>query len=305
MRFKGLDLNLLVALDVLLERQSVSRAAEQLHLSQPAVSAALARLRQYFGDPLLVPDGKRMIPTAHALRLKPLLATVLGELGGLVAVSPAFEPATSTRNFRIGASDYLVIVLFAPLLRRLAAIAPGITVDLLPTSELVQRQLETGEIDVLVIPADHLSHDHPAEELFSEQHVVAGWSEHPAFAGPMTLETFVDYGHVVVEIGHQFRTSVAEFNMRRLGIERRVDVTVSSFSVAAALLVETTRLAVLHERMAQHAAATLPIAYRPLPFELPILREMVQYHRTRGDDPGLRWLIAQLHASINGIEAAR
>jgi hypothetical protein len=121
MRFKGLDLNLFVAFQVLLERQNVSRAAEDLRLSQSAVSAALARLRQYFDDPLLIADGKRMIPTAHAMRLKPLVAELLADAAGIVAVSSNFDPATAVRHFRIGTSDYIGTVAIAPLLRRLAA----------------------------------------------------------------------------------------------------------------------------------------------------------------------------------------
>jgi LysR family transcriptional regulator, nod-box dependent transcriptional activator len=298
MRFKGLDLNLLVALDVLLARQSVSRAAEQLHLSQPAVSAALARLRDYFRDPLLVPDGKRMIPTPHALRLKPLLATVLADVGGLVAVSPAFDPANSTRRFRVGASDYLTIVLFAPLLRRLAAEAPGISIELLPPNDVIQRQLEGGDLDLLILPSPHISPEHPSEDMFTEKFVVAGWRRHRAFLSGMTVEAFKDCGHIVVEIGNLFRASVAEFDMKRMGIERRVEVTVSSFSVVPDLLVETQRLAVMHERLARHAAKTLPIDFVPLPFDLPPMREVVQYHRTRSDDPGLRWLIDALREHV-------
>ncbi|HSI16835.1 MAG TPA: LysR family transcriptional regulator, partial [Sphingomonas sp.] len=106
MRFQGLDLNLLVALDVLIEERSVSRAAERLHLSQPAMSAALRRLRDYFNDPILAAHGKKMIPTPHALRLRGALRTLLTDVERMVSLSTQFDPATSQRRFRIGTSDY-------------------------------------------------------------------------------------------------------------------------------------------------------------------------------------------------------
>jgi DNA-binding transcriptional LysR family regulator len=125
MRFKGLDLNLLICLDALLDLRNVTRAAEHLSLSQPAISAALARLRTFFADPLLVQNGKRMMPTPFALRLQPAIRAILEDVDGLVGSSPHFDPASSTRDFRICLSDYLASVLLAPLLRHLAQVAPG------------------------------------------------------------------------------------------------------------------------------------------------------------------------------------
>src|SRR3569623_714038 len=135
MRFNGLALNLLVALAVLLEERSVSRAAERLHLSQPAVSAALARLRAYFGDPLLVPQGRRMVPSAEALAMRRELEAILDSVSNLVVRSAGFDPTTSRRTFRICASDYLLAVLFPKLLPELARLAPAVGLDLLPPSE--------------------------------------------------------------------------------------------------------------------------------------------------------------------------
>ena len=297
MRLKGLDLNLLVALDALLATQSVSRAAERLHLSQPAVSAALGRLRTFFSDPILVSHGKRMIPTPFASRLKPLLAQVISDVDAMVSVSPHFDPAVSTRWFRIGASDYLTKVVFAGLLQRFARTAPGICIELIPPNDSIQQMLEAGELDLLLVPADHVSIRHPSQLLFEERHVVAGWSGNPVFKGTMTREAFDAAGHVAVEIGRIARASFAEMQLRMRGIERRIEVMASSFTVVPELLVETTRLAVMHERLAISASRHLPIAHAELPFEFPLMHEMLQYHHARGDDPGLQWLIAEIQAS--------
>ena len=123
MRFQGLDLNLLLALDVLIEERSVSRAAERLHLSQPAMSAALRRLRDYFNDPILAAHGKRMIPTPHALALREQLRALLTDIERMVSISTQFDPAQSERRFRVGASDYLTTVLFTRLVPQLERVA--------------------------------------------------------------------------------------------------------------------------------------------------------------------------------------
>ena len=118
MRFKGLDLNLLVALDALLETRSVSAAASRLNLSQPAMSAALSRLRDYFGDDLLVASGKRMYPTAYAETLYPQLKDCLAGLDSLISNPTLFDPKTSLRTFRIIGSDYVTAAALVPLISR-------------------------------------------------------------------------------------------------------------------------------------------------------------------------------------------
>lgn len=294
MRYKGLDLNLLVCLNALLEVQSVTRAAEQLNLSQPAISAALSRLRVFFGDPLLVPHGKRMLPTPYAMRLRPEISGVLGDVDSLIGISPYFDPATSNRAFRLCVSDYLSSVLIAPLLPRMESLAPNLKIELVPLSDNATAELDRGETDMLLTPEAYISDDHPAELLFEEEHVVAGWSENPLFAREIDMNVFQGAGHVAVEIGRINRASFAESFMRLRGIERRIEVRVSSFTLIPELLVETGRMAVMHRRLAEKASHHYPIIYAPLPFAMPPMREMAQYHRARADDAGLRWLIGML-----------
>ena len=222
MRFKGLDLNLLAALDVLLDERNVSRAAERLHLTQPAVSAALARLRDYFGDPILAPQGKRMIPTARALALRPMLKRLLTEVDTMVAQSTRFDPATSDRCFVIGVSDYLVTVLFPSILPALQQAAPGVRLDFHPPSEETRVAIDKGEIDLLLSPAEHCLPDHPAELLFNERHVVVGCTSNPLLAKPISEEDFYAAPHVAVRIGRVNRASFAETHLAERG-ERRID----------------------------------------------------------------------------------
>jgi len=298
MRFKGLDLNLLVALDALLAEQNVSRAAERLHLSQPAVSAALGRLRLYFDDPLLVQHGKRMLPTPHAMRLKPMLKTLLADVDQMVTASARFDPATSNRRFRIGMSDFLTTIIGKGLTKRLGSIAPNVGLELIAPFDSIDEALDQGEIDLLITLVEHISPDHPADELFVERFVVAGWRDNPVFAKAMTANDFCNAGHVAVEIGRHHRGSFAESQLRRLGINRRIELLVSAFSVVPELLVGSNRLAIMHERLAMSAAAHLPITFVDLPFEFPRMTEMIQYHRSRDTDPGLKWLRAEIALAI-------
>lgn len=295
MRFKGLDLNLLVAFDVLLDESNVSRAAERMHLSQPAVSAALRRLRDYFNDPLLALHGKRMVPTPHAMALRPQVKQLLADVEAVIGRSTRFDPATSDRWFRICVSDYLSTVLFGALIPALQVAAPAIRLDLQPPSEDMPVLLERGEIDMVLTPDQHCTPGHPTELLFEERHVVAGWRGNPIMGSPISEEAFYGAGHVAVEIGRLSRVSFAEIHLRARGRDRRVEVIASSFSLVPELLVGSDRLAIMHERLAQTLTRRLPITWQPLPFDFPMMREMIQYHRTRVDDPGLRWLVAQIH----------
>ena len=151
MHFQKLDLNLLVALDALIEERSVSRAADRLNLSQSAMSSALSRLREYFGDELLVPVGRRMEPTALALNLAPAIREILQRIRVTIQARPSFDPATAERRFRVMTSDYLVEVLLADVLRELADTAPGIQMQILPS--------ERGLIRT-ILERRHRSHHH-------------------------------------------------------------------------------------------------------------------------------------------------
>jgi DNA-binding transcriptional LysR family regulator len=299
MRFKTLDLNLLVALDVLLEEQSVTRAAERLNVSQPAMSAALSRLREYFGEPLFILHGKRMIPTAAALRMQQPLKELLQDVEVLVTETTHFDPATSDRRFRIATSDFLLAVIFPALAQRLHLIAPGISLDIVPPSELTVPMLDQGELDLFISPEGNISPNHPSELLFEERSVVVGWAKNPVFKrGKLTADDFYRAGHVVVEIGRQARTSFSEECLKKSGRERRIEMRVHSFLTAPEMVVNTMKLTVMHERLARIFASRLDIAIAEMPFDFPVLREMIQYHQTRENDTGLRWLIDEIQRLV-------
>jgi len=298
MRFKGLDLNLIPLLHVLLQRRSTIRAAEELHISQPAISAALNRLRDYFKDPLFLVQGRQMVPTAFALQLQPHLLDFLADADVLVNTSAVFDPATSSRTFRIGVSDYLAIVLFRPLLQRLAREAPALAFELTALTEAMTSQIDRGEVDLVLSPTEYLSSENPVITLLEERYVVAGWAGNPLMHQPMTSAVFRSAGHVAVKIGRLNRSSFAESQLRALGVERRVELLTASFGLVAPLLVGTNRIAVMHERLAAHMADQVPIVTAPLPFDFPVLVEGLQFHRSRSNDAGLQWLVGQIQSEL-------
>jgi DNA-binding transcriptional LysR family regulator len=205
-----------------------------------------------------------------------------------------FDPATSDRWFHICLSDYLSTVLFPRLVPLLQKQSPRVRLNLQPPTDLALAQLEQGEIDVLLVPRENCLRDHPAELLFEERYVIAGWAGNPLLGQPVTEDSFYSANHVDVGIGSVDRHSFAEDQLQARGRERNVEVIASSFMQVPELLVGTARLTLMQERLARVLAARLPLAWQPLPFEFPVMREMIQYHRGRASDPSLGWLIARL-----------
>lgn len=290
MRLKGLDLNLLIALDVLLEEQNVSRSAERLHLSQPAASAALGRLRDYFKDELLVLHGKRMMLTPYARTLAPEVKRVLAQVDGLISMSNNFDPALSDRTFTLLASDFITAVVITPVLPVLQRIAPNIKLDIRLPGERALVDFERGEIDLMLYPESVMLPNHPAELLFEENYVVVGWNQNPIFDQPMTEQVFLDSAHVAVTVGSSRELAYAERQMATQGIERQIDIYAPSFSLVPWLLLGTNRLAVIQQRFAHMVVPVMPLCSAPLPVAIPPMREMVQYHGSRKADKGIAWL---------------
>lgn len=288
MRLDNFDLNLLVAFDVLMQEQSVTRAANRLNVTQSAMSASLKRLRESFQDDILSQHGKKLIPTPFALALQPEIAEKIFELRALIARQGRFDPRRSERHFRIAASDYVTTVLLAPLVTELLSEAPGIAFSFELPGPAQQVALANGELDLLLTPEAFVHPDHPCELVFEEHHVTVGWTGNPVVNAPMSKKTFEDAGHVAVSVGRQF--TFAEQWFRSQGIERRIVVRAPSFIQAPYLVPETNLLCVMHERLARLMAARLPLRVVETPFDLPPMREMMQFHATRAADPGLSWL---------------
>lgn len=288
MRLDNFDLNLLVAFDVLMQEQSVTRAANRLNVTQSAMSASLKRLRESFQDDILAQHGKKLTPTPFALSLQPEIAEMIFDLRALIARQGRFDPAQSERHFRIAASDYVTTVLLAPLVNALVSEAPGIAFSFELPGPAQQVALANGELDLLLTPEAFVHPDHPCELVFEEHHVIVGWTGNPVVDAPISKQAFEDVGHVAVSVGRQF--TFAEEWFKSQGIERRIVVRAPSFIQAPYIVPETMLLCVMHERLARLMATRLPLRVLEMPFAIPPMREMIQFHATRKEDPGLSWL---------------
>ena len=291
MRFKGLDLNLLVAFEAIMAGRSVSRAAERVNLSQPAMSNALARLRSYFGDDLLIAHNKRMYPTPFAETLLPQVQAALATMEGVVATSRHFDPATSNRTFRVMASDYIANAVLFPIITRLAAVAPGVRIELLLPSQRRIELLDNGGIDLLITLEPYVTPALPSDFLLEDEYRLVGRVGHPALTAGASRDVMLAHGHVLVAIGEERLPSFGDAYLDRIGIQRRVAMTVPSFAMLPWLLQETDWLALMQGRLAALMESRFAIASAPPPVAIPKLVEMAQYHVTRANDPGLRWLI--------------
>ena len=288
MRLDNFDLNLLVVFDVLMQEQSVTKAANRLNVTQSAMSASLKRLRGSFQDDILAQHGKKLIPTPFALALQPEIAEKIFQLRALIARQGRFDPRRSERHFRIAASDYVTTVLLAPLVNALLSEAPGIGFTFELPGSASQDSLANGELDLLLTPEVFVHPDHPCELVFEENHVTVSWAGNPLAETGLSEQAFTEAGHVAVSVGRKF--TFAEQWFRSEGIERRIVVRAPSFIQAPHLVPETMLLCVMHERLAKYMAERLPLRIVQTPFAIPPMREMMQFHATREADPGLSWL---------------
>jgi LysR family nod box-dependent transcriptional activator len=299
MDFGGLDLNLLVALDALFAEKSVSRAGERLHLSQSATSGALARLREAFHDDLLVQVGRKMTLTPLAEGLIEPVRDFLVHAETILNSSPAFDPVSSTRKFRLMMSDYVQTVVMTEALPRLQQLAPGISLELFWNVEGIAEPLERGEFDLAVTPTRYLSPEHPSEPLFDDEFICLVWSGNTRIKRDLSLETYLSLGHVVVRFGRvQQLPSVDEWFVERFGHQRKIEVVTTAFNLVPQLLIGTSRVATLHRRLATFYQRYLPLKLIAPPLEIPRLEESMQWHRSRDRDPGTLWLRSALKTAV-------
>lgn len=302
MRFHHLDLNLLVALDVLLEEQNITRAAERLHMTQSATSGVLGRLRTFFEDELLVQVGRKMQPTPYALELAKPVREVLLTIRSSITAKPVFDPASSKRHFRLITSDYLISVLFAQVIQRIHQEAPHITFEMLSPGDNSAELLMRGEIDLMIVPERYIIEGHPAQLLFEEEHVCVVWRDNALVGDSLTLEQYMQMGHISVGFGRNRHLSIEDWFMSQYGFNRRLEVITNDFNTLPQLLVGTQRVATMHRRLAELYAQYLPLRMLPPPVQIPVMREYMLWHRSMEGDPMHRWLRERISAFIQRLD---
>src|SRR5436305_14500384 len=293
---KGTDLNLLVSLHARIDEANVTRAAARLNVSQPALSAQLARLRGLFHDPLLVPSrtGRGMIPTARALELRVPLHVALKELETVVKRPSAFDPLKADRSFVIAASDNATVVLGVGLIEHIQKIAgPGLRVSFRsPSADLIAPQLEPGEVDLLIGSERMVPTDMRTRRLVEERYLMAQRKGHPRGKKRLDLKTYCSLSHVLVSTsGGSFRGDIDE-QLEKVGRRRNVVLSIHQFILAPMFLRITDYVATLPARFVDRFTDDLDTF--ELPFKARGFTLSAAWHPRNQADPAHIWLREQL-----------
>lgn len=309
------DLNLLVLLEVVLEERHVGRAAERLSLSPSAVSHGLGRLRKLLNDPLFVRTPKGVTPTDRATELAAPIADVLARARNVISTAAPFDPATSTRRFKIGAPDGVSAVFLPPLLAELRQTAPNIDISLrqsLPTQGETSPErawrgafadLEARATDVAVIPSDDIPARFHRRTLYEEDFVIAMRAGHP-FADDPTLARYCRMQHLVVSLTGDAYGFVDEVLAKR-DCSRRIALTVPNFMFALAVIGETDLLCALPRRFAGLHAARFNVVSLDAPLPLGSFRLNAVAPEAAMMDAGLTWLFDTLCGPQRSARNAR
>ena len=281
----SLDLNLLVSLDALLQQRSVTRAAAQMGLSQPALSASLARLRRHFGDELLTRVGNEYRLTTLAVQLKELTRIALSGVERVFAAQPEFDPASSTREFTLLVSDYVVAILGDTVAELLAEEAPHTRLRLTPHSPAMVERADQVLLtaDLLLLPHGFVS-DLSHRDLYRDEWVCVVAAGNPVVAEGLTVEDLETLPWVATYHGQTASTPAAR-QMRMLGIEPRVQVVNESFLTVPALITGSDRIALLQRRLVDQLPLDTGIRALPVPFDAGPLIEAMWWHPVFDDDP--------------------
>ena len=298
MNLAGIDLNLLVAFDALMEERNVTRAGRRVGLSQSAMSNALQRLRAALGDELFVraPDGMRPTPRAEDLTT-PLRRALLDIRGALDAAG--FDPTTPARRFTLSLGDYATAVLGAPLAGLVRAGAPGVDLRVIANSNKeVPAQLDAGEADLaqawFPAPPARLMH----ATLYEESYVCVMRPDHPLAEGPLTLERYASWPHLLISPRGD-DAGFADEALAQYGLSRRVAMTVPHFTAALLVVARSDLISTVPKRIAGALPGNAGLRVRELPYKSFRVPITLFWHPRVDSHPAHRWLRGLL------VEAAR
>jgi len=297
---RNLDLNLLKALDALLDERSVTRAADRLALTQPAVSGMLARLRDSFDDPLFVRAQRGIVPTLRAEQLAAPVKQLLADIEGMLQLQ-VFDPSVASITIRLASTDYALRAVVVPFLNALKKRAPNIRASVQPVdNQLLLTQLDRGDIDLaLVTPQSTPPGSHTAA-LFDERYICMTRDGHPdTLSGEISLDRFCALDHVLVSpAGGSFR-GVTDDALEGIGRARRVISSVSSFLVLPDLLAQSDLIAVVPSRLARHRDGLCVV--EP-PVDIPGFSKTLAWHERTHHDEAHRWIRSLMIETVKNLD---
>lgn len=294
-------MNLLVALDALLEEQSVTGAAARLRTSAPAMSRTLGRIRRVLGDPVLVRAGRNLVPTPRALELRADVHAVVQQARGLLTPHAAPDPARLARQFTLQTSDMLLAALATPLTALAQEQAPGVSLRFLPESVEDTPALRDGRVDLEIGVLDHLDPETRTESLTELRLVGAVRPGHRlATARRVTPRAFAAADHISVSRKGRRRGPIDD-RLAELGLERRVPVAVPSHTVGLFLAQSSDLVCLAPAVLARHCVEALGLRTFPVPLELPPLDIGMAWHPRNDADSAHRWLRERVREAFAGL----
>ncbi len=287
---RNVDLNLLVAFDVLMRERHVTRAARRLGVGQPAMSASLSRLRHLFHDDLLVKQGAEMTPTVRALALEPEIRRFLKDVERLIVERDHFDPATSTRSFTLRMSDLLSFLFLPDLLTQIGVAGSGVTLEVRHLSpDATIDALERNELDLAVSTGLDVPKSIECRGILEDRIVCVLSKAHPCAAGFDDVDTFVNLPQIRVSqsplddrfVDHQLAAS---------GLDRNIALTVPHWLVVPEIIARTGLAAVMPHSIAARFAAAGDLRIVPPPIEDCAFMWCLYWHRRHNADAGHQWL---------------
>ena len=300
MNISKIDLNLLVYLDVLLREKNVTRAADQLSITQPAMSNGLKRLRELFSDPILVRTSEGMMPTARALQLQPVVRDVLSKLEATIQPETEFDPATSSRTFRIMASDYAETTLLAKVLGQLRTHAPSVTLDIVTPSDVSFHDVELGKVDMAINRFDELPMSFHQKVIWYDTFSCMVHKEHPCVPN-FDIDSYLAHQHVwVSKTGFGVGVGIdpnevqklgwVDAELAKLGKKRNIRVFTRHYHMAMWLAKEQGLIATLPTKATEIYADSNDIEVLEPPFDIPPIALKMAWSPLLHHDAGHIWL---------------
>lgn len=310
MDFHGIDLNLLVAFDALMSERNVTRAATQVGVSQPAMSAALSRLRTLLGDQLFLRSADGLVPTQRARDLAEPIAQALRQIEFAIVKQPDFVPESASLTFNLGLPDYPSFVLLPTLLRALEARAPGMALNVHAVNgrDAAVELLDAGVIDAAIgVPPSDADGRIKARPLLRDEFVTVVASDHPAAASGMDMTAYLTLQHILVSPeGHLY--GLVDRALAQQGLKRQLALTLPHMFAVPALIAQTRMTATILRRVALHAQASHQLKLFTPPLALPEIVFDLMWHRRSDTHPAQSWFrdfIAAQAATVDGANGTR
>jgi DNA-binding transcriptional LysR family regulator len=295
LRVTQVDWNLLNALDVLLAEGSVTAAAERLHLSVPAMSRTLGRIRRAFDDPILVRAGRGLVPTERALAIQDQLHQLVEQAHALLETGRDLDLASLRRVFTVRANDSLTALLAAPLVARVRAAAPLVTARFVAEGAEDLAPLRNGDIDIDIGRIEGLGPEVRVQPLFTERMVGLVAPGHPLATGTMTLRRLTTVDHIVVSRRGRLRGPFDDV-LAEQGLTRTVVTSVPTYTAAAHIVLGSALTGLFIESYARSVAARTGAHLFDVPADLPPVAMAQAWHVRHDLDPAHRWLRGQIAA---------